>query len=125
MPATVPAQANKGQVIEIKKLISPMETGFRHDNVGKAIPRNIIARFTCIYAGEQVFAMDLFTRVTANPVVAFPVVASETGELDFEWTDHHWAVNQGAEDAYCQLMRGQLPLLRSFCGLFLPREPTL
>jgi sulfur-oxidizing protein SoxZ len=98
MPATrivVPAQAEKGQVIEIRTLINhPMETGFRHDNVGKAIPRNIITRFTCTYAGEQVFAMDLFTGVAANPFVAFPVVATETGELVFEWTDQHGTVTR-------------------------------
>jgi sulfur-oxidizing protein SoxZ len=48
MPATrivVPAKARKGEVIEIKTLIHHvMETGFRRDNTGKAIPRNIITR---------------------------------------------------------------------------------
>ena len=75
MPTTrvvVPATAKKGQVIEIKTLINHvMETGFRRDNVGRAIPRDIITSFTCTYAGELVFAMDLFTGVAANPFVAF------------------------------------------------------
>jgi sulfur-oxidizing protein SoxZ len=44
-----------------------METGFRHDNFGRPIPRDIITRFTCTYAGEEVFRMDLFTGVAANP----------------------------------------------------------
>lgn len=75
MPATrivVPAKARKGEVIEIKTLIHHvMETGFRRDNTGKAIPRNIITRFTCTYGGEEVFRMDLFTGIAANPFVAF------------------------------------------------------
>ena len=41
----VPPKAKRGEVIEIKALIShQMETGFRHDNTGKTIPRDIITR---------------------------------------------------------------------------------
>lgn len=84
----VPATARKGQVIEIKTLINHvMETGFRRDDMGRAVPRDIITRFTCRYAGEEVFAMDLFTGVAANPFVAFTTIATETGDLVFEWTD--------------------------------------
>ena len=37
----VPPKAKRGQVIEIKTLISHvMETGYRHDNMGKPIPRD-------------------------------------------------------------------------------------
>ena len=75
MPATrivAPAKAKKGEIVEIKTLINHvMETGFRRDNVGRAIPRDIITRFTCTYAGEEVFRMDLFTGVAANPFVGF------------------------------------------------------
>jgi sulfur-oxidizing protein SoxZ len=91
MPATrivVPQSAHKGDVIEIKTLINHvMETGFRRDNDGRAIARNIITRFTCTYAGAEVFRMDLFTGVAANPFVAFTTVATETGDLVFEWAD--------------------------------------
>ena len=41
----VPKTAKRGQIIEIKTLISHiMETGFRRNNVGQPIPRNIITR---------------------------------------------------------------------------------
>ncbi len=73
MPATrivLPARARKGEVVEIKTIIThPMETGYRRDHVGLAIARDIITRFTCTYAGEEVFRMDLFTGVAANPFV--------------------------------------------------------
>ena len=98
MPATrivVPAKARKGETIEIKTLINhPMETGYRRDNGGQAIPRDIITKFTCTYAGEEVFRMDLFTGVAANPFVAFTTIAIETGDLVFEWTDQHGAVTR-------------------------------
>ena len=98
MPATrivVPAKARKGEVIEIKTLINHvMETGFRRDNVGKAIPRDIITRFTCTYGGEEVFRMDLFTGVAANPFVAFTTIVTETGDLVFEWADQHGTVTR-------------------------------
>jgi sulfur-oxidizing protein SoxZ len=91
MPTTrivVPQSAKKGDVIEIKTLINHvMETGFRRDNNGRAIPRDIITSFTCTYAGEEVFRMDLFTGVAANPFVAFTTIAVESGDLVFEWSD--------------------------------------
>lgn len=90
-----PATARKGQVIEIKTLVNHvMETGYRRDNVGKAIPRDIITSFTCTYAGEEVFRMELFTGVAANPFVAFTTIATETGDLVFEWRDQHGAVTR-------------------------------
>ncbi len=86
----VPAKAKKGQVVEIKTLVvHPMETGYRRDNVGGAIPRNIIVRLACTYAGAEVFRMDMFTGVAANPFVAFHTVATESGEMVFTWTDEH------------------------------------
>jgi len=83
----VPQKAKSGQVIEIKTLISHiMETGFRHDNVGKPIPRNIITTFVARYNGEEIFRADLFPAIAANPFVSFHTVATESGTIDFEWT---------------------------------------
>lgn len=85
---SIPKEAKKGEIIEIKALIRhPMETGYRVDNVGNQIPRNIITTFAVTYAGEEVFRMDLNPGVSANPFIAFHTVATETGELVFSWTD--------------------------------------
>ena len=90
MPATrivMPATARKGEVIEIKTLIQHvMETGYRRDNVGKAIPRNIINRFVVMYDGEEIFRADVFPGVAANPYFAFSTTATRTGEVVFTWT---------------------------------------
>ena len=83
----VPPKAKRGQVIEIKTLISHiMETGFRHDNVGKPIPRNIITAFVCRYNGEEIFRADLYPAIAANPFLSFHTVATESGTIAFEWT---------------------------------------
>jgi sulfur-oxidizing protein SoxZ len=83
----VPPKAKRGQVIEIKTLISHiMETGFRHDNVGKPIPRDIITTFACRFNGEEIFRADLFPAIAANPFVSFHTVATESGTFDFEWS---------------------------------------
>ena len=83
----VPQKVKSGQVIEIKTLISHiMETGFRHDNVGKPIPRNIITTFVARYNGEEIFRADLFPAIAANPFLSFYTVATESGTIDFEWT---------------------------------------
>lgn len=84
----VPPTAQHGQVIEVFALaIHPMESGFRLDNVGKAIPRHIIESFTCTYAGKEVFRAKLHPAITANPYFAFHIVARESGELVFDWRD--------------------------------------
>ena len=49
---SAPPKAKRGEVIQIKTLIShTMETGFRHDHVGQLIPRDIITAFSCSYDG--------------------------------------------------------------------------
>lgn len=83
----LPKSARKGEVIEIRALIAhSMETGFRPGADGKVLPRDIIRRFTCRYNGEQVFAAELFSAVSANPYLVFHTVATDSGTLEFEWT---------------------------------------
>ena len=84
----VPPRARRGEVIEIKILIShPMESGQRRDEMGRVIPRDIINRFVCLYNGEEVFGAEFFPAIAANPFLAFFTVATASGELVFRWTD--------------------------------------
>jgi sulfur-oxidizing protein SoxZ len=86
----LPAQAKRGEIIEIKTLIAhPMETGYRLGPTGAAIPRDIISGFVCTYNGDQVFRAELFPAIAANPFIAFSTVATESGEIAFSWTDDH------------------------------------
>lgn len=91
----VPATAKRGDVIEIKALIShPMETGFRTGADGALVPRDIIQHFTCTYNGEEIFAAELFPAVAANPFFAFTAVARESGVLTFRWADDRGQVQE-------------------------------
>ena len=82
----VPAKAKRGDVIEIKSLMSHiMETGYRHTAAGQVVPRDIITSFTCRYNGEEIFRADLFPAIAANPFVTFFTVATESGKFEFEW----------------------------------------
>ena len=83
----VPPKAKKGEVIPIKTLIShEMETGYRHDNVGKAIPRDIITQFVCTYNGLEIFRANLFPAIAANPFISFFTIATASGAFEFKWT---------------------------------------
>ncbi len=85
---SLPAEAKKGDIIEVKALIRhPMETGYRVDNVGQPIPRNIITLFTVHYGGAEIFRMDMYPAISANPFLSFSFRANATGELVFTWTD--------------------------------------
>ena len=82
----VPAKAKRGDVIEIKTLMSHiMETGYRHTSSGEVIPRDIITSFACRYNGNEVFRVDLFPAIAANPFITFFTTATESGKFEFEW----------------------------------------
>lgn len=83
---TVPATARRGDVLEIRTLIAhPMETGYRKDDAGVVVPRDLITRVSCRYDGETVFAADLFAAVAANPTLVFTTVATRSGTLEITW----------------------------------------
>ena len=83
----VPPKAKRGQVIEIKTLISHvMETGYRRDATGAPIPRDIINQFVCTYNGTEIFRADLHQAIAANPFITFCTVATESGTIEFHWS---------------------------------------
>jgi sulfur-oxidizing protein SoxZ len=92
----VPERAKRGEVIEIKALVShPMETGYRRTQLGEAVPRDIIRRFVCAYNGVEVFRAELHPAIAANPFIAFSTVATESGTLTFQWTgDNGFSVTE-------------------------------
>jgi sulfur-oxidizing protein SoxZ len=94
----VPARAKRGEVIEIKTLVSHvMETGFRRTQLGAPIPRDIIRQFVCTYNGTEVFRAELHPAIAANPFIAFSTVATESGTLAFQWTgDNGFSLTESA-----------------------------
>jgi sulfur-oxidizing protein SoxZ len=86
----VPPSAKRGDVIEIKTMISHvMETGYRRTVTGEPIARDIVDQFVCTYNGAEVFSARLFPAIAANPFITFYTVATESGTLAFSWTDQH------------------------------------
>lgn len=84
----VPTSAKKGELIEIKTLIShEMESGQRRDSAGKVIPRQIINKFTAAFNGKTVFEADWHPAISANPYQAFFFKVEEAGEFVFTWKD--------------------------------------
>ena len=82
----LPAQAKAGEVIEIRTLVShPMETGLRRSQKGETIPRDLVKRFVARFDGQEVFAMDLATAISANPYIAFPFKVEKAGSFEFVW----------------------------------------
>jgi sulfur-oxidizing protein SoxZ len=94
----VPARARRGEVVEIKALISHvMETGHRRTQDGVLIPRDIIRLFVCTYNGAEVFRAELHPAIAANPFFQFSTIAGESGTLAFHWTgDNGFSVTESA-----------------------------
>jgi len=95
----VPAKVKRGEIIEVKTLIQHvMETGFRRTQLGEVIPRDIIRQFVCTYNGAEIFRAELHPAVSANPLLAFSTVATESGTIAFTWTgDKGFSVTESAK----------------------------
>ena len=84
----VPQNARKGEVIEVRLLVQhPMETGYRYDDSGKPIARNVITQLVCRYNGEEVLRADMTQGIAANPYLQFYTVAEASGEIEVSWVD--------------------------------------
>ena len=84
----IPAKVAGNEPFEVRLQIRhPMETGYRTDDTGKAIPRNVVRNVTCRYNGDLVFAAQVRSRIAANPYIRFFVTARTSGDLVFEWVD--------------------------------------
>ena len=95
---TVPPTAKRGEIIEIKTLVShTMETGYRRTERGTSIPRDIVRLFVCSYNGVEIFSAELHPAISANPYIAFSTVATESGTIAFHWKgDNGFAVSSSA-----------------------------
>jgi len=86
----VPKQVAANKPFDVKVLIShPMESGQRRDQLGQAIPRDIINHFICTLDGETVLDADWFPAIAANPFLSFSVVTDKSGTLALTFTDDH------------------------------------
>jgi sulfur-oxidizing protein SoxZ len=95
---SLPPKARRGEIVEVKALIShPMETGYRRNQDGERIARDIIRLFVCTYNGAEVFRAELHPAITANPFLAFSLLATESGTLEFRWTgDNGFSATESA-----------------------------
>lgn len=94
----LPKSARRGEVISVRIAIRhPMETGFRFDISGRAVPKNVINTLTVRYNGREIFRAEMGSGIAANPLLQFYTVAEASGEFVFEWVDD--AGNRGRESA--------------------------
>ena len=71
----VPKKAKRGEIVEIKTLMSHiMETGYRHTAAGQLVPRDIITGFTCRYNGVEIFSKTRPVRPKAGNTCPVSIV---------------------------------------------------
>ncbi len=84
----LPPTARRGEAVEVRLLIQhPMESGFRREADGRAVPMNVVNTLVCRYAGREVLRAELGSGVSANPYFAFWLRAESSGEVAVEWVD--------------------------------------
>lgn len=89
----VPKKAAKGEIVEIKTLIShKMESGRRKGKDGKLVPQSIINKVSVTFNGKSVFDADWHPAISANPYMSFFAKVEESGEFAFKWVDDDGSV---------------------------------
>ncbi|MSQ50419.1 MAG: thiosulfate oxidation carrier complex protein SoxZ [Betaproteobacteria bacterium] len=84
----VPRDVKRGEVIQVRFLIQhDMETGYRFDDRGTSIPRNVIHTINCTYNGREVMRAQTSSGIAANPYLQFPLRVAESGEFVLTWVD--------------------------------------
>jgi sulfur-oxidizing protein SoxZ len=78
-----------GNTIEARWIVGhPMETGFRVDDEGRPIRRNIITVVRVLLNGKLILEVEPGTGLSAQPLLAFAVIVpAEGGMLAVEWRD--------------------------------------
>ena len=90
----LPENPKRGEPVEIRAMIMhPMESGFRLDNVGRPIPRHIVETASpAPTAARKCFARSCIPAMSTNPYFVFYVVAAQSADLLFTWTDDRGGV---------------------------------
>src|SRR5690606_32086163 len=89
----MPSTAKKGEVIEVKTLIShEMESGQRKNAAGEVIPRKIIKEFKATFNGTEIMRVEWQPAISANPYQSFFVRVPDSGTFVFTWTDDDGSV---------------------------------
>jgi sulfur-oxidizing protein SoxZ len=84
----VPPTVRRGEAFQIRILAQhAMETGYRRDMEGRAIPVNVLDLVVCRYGGREILRAELGTGISANPYLAFYAVAEASGEVVVEFHD--------------------------------------
>ncbi|MEP6792252.1 MAG: thiosulfate oxidation carrier complex protein SoxZ [Ramlibacter sp.] len=66
----------------------PMETGFRLDDSGRNVRRNVITLVRVLLNGKAILEVEPGTGLSANPYLEFPLMVPEGGgTVSVEWLD--------------------------------------
>jgi sulfur-oxidizing protein SoxZ len=95
MTTTIPSRLTfvgairPGNSIEARWIVGhPMETGFRVDDSGQRILRNVITQVRVFVNDKLTLELEPGTGMSANPYLAFPVtVPVNGGSVRVEWLD--------------------------------------
>ncbi len=94
-----------GNTIEARWIVGhPMETGFRVDDSGVPVKRNVITQMRALLNGRLILDMEPGTGISSNPLLAFPItVPADGGTVVVEWLDD--AGNRGSVQQFLLLAK--------------------
>lgn len=81
-------QPKRGDVVTVKVMVMhAMETGMRKRASGEMIPRRIVDKLDCTFAGAAILSWRLDTAVSPNPYLEFRFRPHQSGDLTMIWSE--------------------------------------
>jgi sulfur-oxidizing protein SoxZ len=87
-PMRIRAQAQGGNALVRVLMAHEMESGFRKDGAGKAVPAWHITEVTLQHNGKAVMSAQYGPAVSKNPLLQFVVKGAKAGDtIGVSWVD--------------------------------------
>lgn len=84
----LPERVRAGEAFEVRLLVQhDMETGYRRDMQGRAVPLNVIEDLRVTLDGREVWRAELGSGISANPYLSFWLRAEKSATLEVTWVD--------------------------------------
>ena len=88
-----------GEIVRVRaQIVHVMESGFRIDASGEAIPPDLLTGFTASIDDALLLEWTPETAVSQNPYIEFTFAARRSGTLRMVWTDSRGIVAEAERE---------------------------
>lgn len=89
----------RDEIVRVRaQIVHPMESGFRLDANGEAIPAKLLTGFTATLGDQLLLEWLPETAISQNPYLELTFAARQSGRLRMVWTDESGTVAEAERE---------------------------